>query len=487
MKSLGALLPRLRSQARRVIDRPREEWSPLSWAGLVTVHVLVSCARKLNRDRAAQMASALAFQTLFSLLPLLVLVLLVLHSVRGLETAGAELRTMIVEFLVPESLVGSADLEGPPEPGAPATVQEFNDARTVLRRRIDDVLESLTTVSFAGVGVAGFLLVLYGSTALVRTVETSFNLLYQADDPPAWSRLPLYFTLLTLGPFALVGAQILQDRVLDNLGTFMGGWMAAPAAYFVPLLASCVVLMLALRTIPNTWVAWRAAAVGGAWGGLAWFAFQEIFGYYVNNVSMVSLYGALALIPLFLLWVYWSWFLILAGVALAFIIQYLPADEHWARRLILPSDPRLLVPIMVRVADAFTRGEKLTTARLSLELGMPPRILRPYVRVLETEGYVRGLRDRVDQHVLTLARPPEAIQIRELLALAPPVKTPVAPELIEDLRDAEIAAAGDLTLEQLVARSNVAAVGPVEKDLVEEPDPKNDRRTSPPPTPTKAT
>jgi YihY family inner membrane protein len=481
VKSLGALLPRLRTRARRFIDRPREEWTPLSRAGLLTVHVLVSCARKLQRDRAAQMASALSFQTLFSLLPLLVLVLLVLHSVRGLETASTELRTMIVEFLVPESLIGDQNLEGPPEPGEPSTVQEFNDARTVLRRRIDSVLEELSSVSFAGVGVAGFLLFLYGSTALVRTVESSFNLLYQADDPPPWSRLPLYFTLLTLGPFALVGAQILQDKVLENLDTFMGGWMAAPFAYLTPLLVSCLVLILALRTIPNTWVAWRAAAIGGTWGGLAWFAFQEIFGYYVNNVSMVSLYGALALIPLFLLWVYWSWVLILAGVALAFIIQYLPADEHWARRLILPSDPRLLVPIMVRVADAFTRGEKITTARLSLELGMPPRILRPYVRVLETQGYVRGLRDRVDQHVLTMARPPESIKVRELLALAPPVKTPVAPELIEDLRDAELAAAGDLTLEELVARSNVATVGPVEKELVEEPERKTEPRPAPPP------
>src|SRR5688572_3417050 len=192
-----------------------------------------------------QMASAPAFQTLFSLMPLLVLVLLVLLSVGGLEAAGAQLRTMIVDFLVPQSLVGpEADLVGPPERGAPATMQEFNDARAVLRLRIDDVLESLSSVSFAGLGVAGFLLFLYGATALVRTVESSFNLLYQADDPPPWSRLPLYFTLLTIGPLTLVGAQLLQDRVLHNLDTFMGGWMAAPFAYLAPLLVSCVVLAL---------------------------------------------------------------------------------------------------------------------------------------------------------------------------------------------------------------------------------------------------
>jgi membrane protein len=305
---------------------------------------------------------------------------------------------------------------------------------------------------------------------LVRTVESSFNLLYQADNPLPWSRIALYFTLLTLGPVALVSAQILQDRLLANLGTFMGGWLAAPFAYVAPLFVSCFVLTLAFRTIPNTWVAWRAAVIGGLWGGLAWFAFQEIFGFYVNHVSMVSLYGALALIPLFLLWIYWSWLIILAGVALSFIVQYLPADEHWARRLLLPSDPRLLVPIMVRVAEAFERGEKLTTARLSLELRVPPRILRPYVRVLESEGYVRGLRDRVDQHVLTLAKPSEAIKVREILELAPPARTPVAADLLEELRRCELDAAGSLTLEELVARSRDESIERPPRELVEEND-----------------
>jgi membrane protein len=387
---------------------------------------------------------------------------------------------MIVEFMVPESLVTPrGDLEGPPEPQPSATVQEFNDAREVLRRRIDYVLEALSGVSFAGLGAAGFLLFLYGSTALVRTVESSFNLLYQADNPLPWSRLPLYFTLLTVGPVALVSAQILQDRLLADLGTFMGGWLAAPFAYVAPLLVTWVVLAVAFRTIPNTWVAWRSAVIGGLWSGLAWFAFQEIFGFYVNHVSMVSLYGALSLIPLLLLWIYWTWLIILAGVALAFIVQYLAADEHWARRLLLPSDPRLLVPIMVRVAEAFERGEKLTTARLSLELGVPPRILRPYVRILEEADYLRGLRDRVDQHVLTLARPPDAIRVRELLELAPPARTPVAADLLEDLRRCELDAVGDVTLEELATRADGESVDPVPEALVEEPDTPRRQRGAP--------
>jgi membrane protein len=486
LRSLSALLPRLRTRARSVVDRPADEWGPLSRAGVLTIHVLVSCARKLRRDRGPQMASALAFQTLFSLIPLLILVLIVLDSVNGLEGSGAQLRNMIVDYLVPQSLIApepQPGLVGPPDPNRPATLEEFDDARQVLRLRIDRFLEELSQVSFAGIGVAGFLLFIYGATALMRTVESSFNHLYQADDPPPWSRLPLYFTLLTLGPLALVAAQILQDRLLAHLDTFLGGWFYKPFAYVAPLLVSCIVLGLAFRSIPNTWVSWRAAVIGGLWSGLAWFAFQEIFGYYVNHYSMISVFGALALVPLFLLWIYWSWLIILAGLALSFIVQYIAADEHWARRLLLPADPRLLVPIMVRIAQGFVSAEKITTARLSLELGVPPRILRPYVHVLEREGYVRGLRDRADQHVLTLARPASAISVREILELAPPVRTPVAADVVDALRRSELEAADTRTLEELADQSAAPESPPADEVVEAQPEDGVDPRTGAPAAP----
>jgi membrane protein len=305
----------------------------------------------------------------------------------------------------------------------------------------------------------------------MRTVEGSFNDLYQADAPRPWSRLPLYFTLLTLGPVALVSAQVLQDRLLQNLGSWMGGWLAAAFAYVAPLLVTCLLLALAFRTIPNTWVSWRAAAIGALWSGPAWFAFQEVFGAYVNRASMTSLYGALALLPLFLLWIYWSWVIILAGVALSFVVQYLDADENWARQRILPGDPRWLVPIVARIGEAFVRGERMTAARLSHDLRLPPRILRPYLRLLERRGDVRRLRDRGDDHVLILARPPETIKVKEILELAPPARRPEAFKLLIDLRRCELEAVGDITVEDLIRdrreQREAPAAAPVAEPAIE--------------------
>jgi membrane protein len=224
LKLRGGMLPRLQSAARALRERPRDTWRPATRGAVLTLEVLASCVRKLRRDRADQMAAALAFQTLFSLLPLLVLTLLVLHSVRGMQDAEAHLRNLIVEFLIPESLVElEPDLVGPPDPFAPATVEEFDDARVVLRRRLDAVLAQLSQVSFAGIGVVGFLVFLYGATSLMRDVENSYNLLCQADAARTWSRLPLYFSLITLGPVALVSAQLMQRRLLHVLES----WLAA--------------------------------------------------------------------------------------------------------------------------------------------------------------------------------------------------------------------------------------------------------------------
>ncbi|HVR27933.1 MAG TPA: YhjD/YihY/BrkB family envelope integrity protein, partial [Thermoanaerobaculia bacterium] len=351
MSEQNGILPRLLDTARGFLDSPREELRPLQRAAASAIQVAMSSARKLRRDSASQMAAALSFQTLFSLLPLLVLALILLHSVRGLESYGEQLRNLIVEYLVPEGLVASEPaLVGPPDPRGPTTIEEFNDARQLLRRRIDEVLEALSNVSFAGIGAAGFLLFAYGATALMRTVVGSFNLIYQADPPRSWTRLPVYFTLLMLGPVALVAAQVLQRRLLEGVGSWMGGWINAPLASIAPLVATIALLALAFRTVPNTWVAWRPAFTGALTSGITWFAFQEVFGLYVNRAMLTTLYGALALLPLFLLWIYCSWLIILAGLTLAFTLQYLAADEAWSRRPYLPGDPRWLVPIMARIA-----------------------------------------------------------------------------------------------------------------------------------------
>ncbi len=214
------------------------------------------------------MASALAFQTLFSLLPLLVLVLLVLNSVRGLEDAGVQLRNMLVEFMVPESLVEpDVDLVGPPEPAwsghrsgvqrrAPGVASAHrHGARSAVRR---ELRRSRRRPAFCS-----------SSTARPRWCAPSRAASTCSTRPTTRCRGR---ASRSTSRCSRSGRWPWSQRRSSRTGcsrtsdTFMGGWLAAPFAYVFPLFVTCVVLTLAFRTIPNTWVAWRAAVIGGAVG-----------------------------------------------------------------------------------------------------------------------------------------------------------------------------------------------------------------------------
>ena len=84
---------------------------------------------------------------------MLVLGLLLFQSVQGLESAGERLRGTVVDVILPESLVSN---EVARVAGSTATGNEFDEARELLRTRIDDLLQRLSEVSFTGIGIVGF-------------------------------------------------------------------------------------------------------------------------------------------------------------------------------------------------------------------------------------------------------------------------------------------------------------------------------------------
>lgn len=446
---------------RQLLRKRPDELSAVPRALALWWHLGRTCLRKMGRDRAAQMAAALSFQTLFSLIPMLVLALLLVHSVRGLEEAGELLRTTVIDYVLPESLLEPRAIPAGAEDSP--TVEEFDDARQVLRQRVDDVLERVSEVSFASIGAIGFFLFLYGATALMGTMESSFNLIYQAEETRSLAvRLPLYFTVIVLSPMALVAGQVIQERIFQTLllGGQVGRWMAGVLSFLAPLFVVWLLLTLLFRLLPNTWVHWRCAATGAFVSGLAWLLFQELFNLYLSRTVLASLYGALALLPLSLLWMYWSWLLLLFGLTLSYRLQFLPL-EGAGEPPPLAGDPRWLLPILGRVAITFQVGEELSLATLSRELRLAPRFVRSHLRVLEKAGLVRRVRAASGDDILTLARSASSIRVADVLGLQSRLEESAGPlrHYLEELRKREIEAADDLTLEELISEQEPSQNG----------------------------
>lgn len=417
---MGNPLRDLAQHLHRLLTRPLQELSLWQRGVAFSTRLAIHCGVELRRDKAPQVAAALAYHTLFSLVPMLVLGFLVVGSLRGLEVYSDRFQALILDLLLPDNLL-ERDAVGVIRAGQGQV--EFDIAREALRDRLEWFLTELSQVSFTGVSIVGVTVFVYGATSLLGTIERSFDSIYRAERKrPQAIRLPLYFTLITFGPVILVGSQIMQDQWLDRLSATHGfAWLVGPFFVLSPLLASWLIIFIAFRTLPNTYVQLRAAVIGSLVAATGWLALQELLGIYAHSAAVTGLYGALALLPILLLWIYLSWLIVLFGLELTYSLQHLAADKFGADPLHppLPGDPRWLVPIVSSIAQAFKNGETRSRPELAGEIGVSPTLLTPFLERLEEAGILLEIEQSANApRRFTLARPPESIYLREVLRLS---------------------------------------------------------------------
>ena len=136
---------------------------------------------------------------------------------------------------------------------------------------------------------------------------------------PLVRRVPVYFVMLTLGP-VLVGASIwmttwimAQSRAIIPQGTRVGQWIVAP----LPIVLTAAALTLMYKFAPAKPVRWVPAAIAGAAAAAAFEVMKHGFAWYVTHVPTYEvIYGALAALPLFLIWLYLCWLIVLGGALL---------------------------------------------------------------------------------------------------------------------------------------------------------------------------
>jgi membrane protein len=141
---------------------------------------------------------------------------------------------------------------------------------------------------------------------------------------------------------------------------------------------------------------------------------------YAKSATIAPLYGALALLPLVLLWLWLTWVIVLFGLEVSYALQTLPerdlADQQRSERAEQLVDTRAVVPIMACVGEAFSRGDSLTLHEVGVRLGLPdPLVDRVLGRLLEENLLHRVMDPDQAYPRFTLARPPERISVQRLL------------------------------------------------------------------------
>jgi len=393
----------------RIMTQPLSELSRFQRTLRFLYDLGLHGARQLKHDRAPQMAGALAFRTLFALLPVLVLGTVLIRAFRGFDELESKLAEMFTKLgLDAFQVTGAGD----------STIAGGESISEWLLGLIGQVQQ----INIAAIGWVGLVVVIYSAIGLMVTIEKSFNIIYRAPEGRSWvRRLTIYWTVLTLGPGAIVVAMY-AGNWLDAFFTDKGGgwwsiFRAAPAIW--NYMALWGVTFALYKLIPNTNVTYKPALFGALLAAVLLEAGKRTLGaYFANAVSFGQLYGSLGLIPVFMFWVYVMWLIVLFGLEVSAALQMLGGrrlEEIQASQRTGMLDPASVLLVMEVVARHFESAHPTTARQVTDEL----YIAESTVLVMFEELVDAGILHRVDRDEgsVALARPPAQITADELIEI----------------------------------------------------------------------
>lgn len=473
-------------RSRRAIDQPRAELEGFPR----TVRYLYDLTRhavgQLNRHRSFLMAAALSYRTLFSLVPVLVLVLVVLNQVYG-EQGFRQAFGSITEYLGLAQIEVQVEERSTGPDGEVQVEQVTQTVDGVLNDFINNAVSRVSDVSFTGVAIVGMLVFIWAAISLLVEIEAAFNASVETNSMRKWSRkIPTYWTLLTLGalllPLSFVAGTYFNAR-LDELPTW-AAFIATPVRIFVQVATTWLVMLAAYVWMPVARVSLASAAIGALVAALLWETGKSLLTGAIPQMleGQLAIYGSLALVPMLLFWVYITWLIVLFGLELAYAIQTLDESQLRQHRKTGPEVTPVLEPLgmsalAAHLAYDFERGKAPSVAELSREAQVSSGAAQVALAAFERAGIARRVSDGVEsssndaderastESRYTLARPADQVLLSEVLTSVrdPHQQTP-GDDSLEPVVMRMTDACGGLTLATLAERLRDASTGAAERD-----------------------
>jgi len=320
--------------------------------------------QRFRDDKCFETAGALSYTTLFAIVPMLAAVI----AIVSVFPAFASLRDSVTRFIF-RSFV----------PAAGETVQGY-------LLQFADNASKLT--------LFGVLFLLASALMMMASIEDRFNRIWRvATRRKGSARLLLYWAALTLGPILVTTGVGVSSWVYAQplwrgvAGHGVGGfrlWLLAP------FLITGVGLTVLYQVVPNCRVRWRDAITGALVATVLFEFARKGFAAYVQGIANYrEVYGALAAIPIFLIWVYLSWVIVLLGAILAAALnafEYRHTDE------LLPPGCEFvgLLRVVQRFAEAQRAGAALDEGGLrARERFLTADLLQRYLDDLQRAGLIR--------------------------------------------------------------------------------------------------
>ena len=244
--------------------------------------------QRFQADQCTRAAAALAYTSLLALVPLLTVIFIALAAVPAFSGWQSAIESFIFDNFVPA----------------------FGD---VLQKYLLEFTSKARGLQAMGVVVLGFTVLL-----MMATVEDTFNVIWRIKKKRSLvTRFMVYWAVLTLGPL-LIGSGVVATSYivslpqLETVNASYGFERKMLTAF--PIMTTTIGFMMFFRLIPNRPVPLAHAFVGGVAASVMFEIAKRGFAYYVANFpQQEAIYGAFATLPLFLVWIYVSWLIVLLG------------------------------------------------------------------------------------------------------------------------------------------------------------------------------
>lgn len=408
-------------------------------------------SRGFRDHRCSTHASGLTYVTVLSIVPLLAMAF---SAAKGLG-AYERLRGEVVDPFLDRTF----------------GVNGVDGAGSELRSAIDQIFLFVERTDFGGLGAIGLLVLLLTGIKLLSAMEHTLNDIWGVHRSRTLARkFADYLSLVIVVPVLLMAATTATTALqVDFLPDGLSELWPKLVAIGATILGFTLIYLLG----PNTKVRFTSALLGGLLAGALWHLAQLAHVSFQMGVARYNaIYSTFAALPVFLVWVYISWTILLVGAELASAHGAEPSYRRSFKALALGPAARRIVALKVvlQVADAFGRGNPpLSPMTLADQITMPERLVHEVAEGLEAAGILSVIENSgEDGGALVLARDPASVFLLDVVDAVdglPPGsdgdELDAVGKILADLRLAQAHSPENLSMEALL----LVAQGTAESSL----------------------
>jgi membrane protein len=317
---------------------------------------------RFNQDRCLQIAGSLTYTTILSLVPLFTIVVAVMSALPFFEKIMVDIKIFLLLNLVPDI------------------------AYKIITVYMEQFADNAARLTIYGLGA-----LLLMALAMLFTVDRSLNGIWRAQRTrPFWMSVLGYMLLLALAPL-LLGAGMTITSYLFSLS--MGVKHNVPffdqvLLKLLAILGSTVTFFLVYRIVPCRFVPARHALIGALIAAVLFETMKYLFGIFISRVPTYDLvYGAFAAIPIFLLWVFLSWVMVLLGAEVTAAMSYWRGSA-WRRVGLAETNLHDGLLLLRALIAAQREGRSLKLADLQREVPIPVDRLEDLLDALLSRGVI---------------------------------------------------------------------------------------------------